>query len=74
MTDIGEVCIEGQKDIPVVIMEEVTMFYASDIWTKCPYCKERLDGFIGDPRNAKVLCDYCNKPFKIGADIDIDTY
>lgn len=58
----------------VVDEKEVTMFFASNIWTYCPYCNKQIDGFCSNPANTTVVCDFCNKVFKIGTDIDIETY
>jgi hypothetical protein len=44
-------------------MKVVNMLVATDIYALYPYCNERIDGFVCDPRGHKYDCEECKKHF-----------
>lgn len=50
----------------------VTEIYARVHHVDCPHCGAEVDGWAGDPRGAETTCDYCEKPFKVHEDADVE--
>lgn len=52
--------------------DTVSIFYATDIYTFCPHCGERITGYFTNPSGTEEDCDHCGKKFKIASHIDIE--
>ena len=53
-------------------MDEVTVLYAKALFAICPKCKERVDGWYGDPCGESEKCDFCQHEFKVSEHADIE--
>ena len=52
-------------------MEEVNTIYVKVKHVVCPHCNEYVNGWICDPSGEEVVCDFCDKPFKVAIDAKI---
>jgi uncharacterized protein (DUF983 family) len=53
-------------------MIQVTEIIATEVYTVCPHCKARNEGWFDDPRGKRDTCESCGEVYQVHPDADIE--
>jgi DNA-directed RNA polymerase subunit RPC12/RpoP len=53
-------------------IRKATVIYSRPEYVECPYCEERVDGWLGNPQGQETTCDDCGRTFQVHPDADVE--